>query len=462
MQARKIMVPSHKFATIVDATQGDTVWDATMLSIHLSTLVPLIWRPAILALPILTSLTAAVTADWLKAPADAEKVEIERAIKELITKDPSRAVEVEKAIEDVNEPASRRGQRGSRRERARRIVNGFKTFDYPAAGAVLKGQDRGSAKAWCSGTLVGCDKFLTAAHCILEDPRSESYKVFFQEAGFFDVRDIKSVQQHQGQKDPTGDIAVLTLVRPVPHVAPISINRIATPARGVEGAIVGFGRTGGVAYDPGIKRVGNIRTASCKESLSDGAFVCWDFDARVNLDDANTCGVDSGGGLYMQEARERIVVGTTIGAWGGDCSKRTHSFDANVFYYSGWLASNGIGDVANLCGTGPSIDTEEHVQGISDALSDSRTEFSYLVDVRANTAQLSVAMNAEDNGENDFDLYLIRGSDADIKKPVCAEDGPGQFGYCEVQNPMPGPWRIFVKRKRGRGDVQVTATQIPK
>jgi hypothetical protein len=412
----------------------------------------------------MVALPGGAGAGSLQQPADAEASETERVLKELVAKEPSRAAEVNKAVEEANKPVGRREERGSRRERARRIVNGRGTFDFPAAGALLKGADRRSAQAWCSGTLVGCDKFLTAAHCVAEDPTPGNYKVFFQHAGFFDVRDIQWFPGYRAGF-PDGDIAVLSLAQPVPHIAPMQINRIAKPADGVDGRIVGFGRTGGANYDYGLKREGLIRTASCKGSLSNETLVCWNFNTMVSPKDSNTCNADSGGGLYIQEGRTTIVAGTTIAGWREDCLSGDHSYDANVFfYYVNWLKSLGVGAISGQCGSGTFIDTNKHVLGTTDTLSDVKTEVTYPLDVGAGTGKLSVAMNSEDDGNrvNDFDLYLIQGAGADIQKAVCTEDGPGQFGYCEVNDPMPGPWRIIVKRKRGQGAVQVAVTQLPR
>src|SRR5205823_798258 len=47
------------------------------------------------------------------------------------------------------------------------IVNGRLTSGFPAAGALLLG-DEATAVTWCSGVLIGCDTFLTAAHCVCD------------------------------------------------------------------------------------------------------------------------------------------------------------------------------------------------------------------------------------------------------------------------------------------------------
>ena len=69
--------------------------------------------------------------------------------------------------------------------------NGMPVRGFPNVGALLKGEDPKSAGLRCTRSLVGCDKFLTAAHCVHKDPIAKRYFVFFQELGVFEVADIK-------------------------------------------------------------------------------------------------------------------------------------------------------------------------------------------------------------------------------------------------------------------------------
>lgn len=165
----------------------------------------------------------------------------------------------------------------------------------------------------------------------------------------------------------------------------------------------------------------------------------------------------------MREGRSLLVAGTTIAGWREDCLSGDHSFDTNVFHYYGdWLKGFGLDGASRGCAGAPLVDTNRDVSGATDTLSDVKTEVTYPLDVASGTAWLAVAMNAEEDGtgSNDFDLYLIKGAEADIGKAVCAEDGPGQFGFCELKDPAPGPWRIVVKRKQGQGAFQVAVTQV--
>lgn len=60
------------------------------------------------------------------------------------------------------------GATASEPRRFPRIVNGLETADFPATGALLYSSfgSMSSAPPVCTGTLIGCQTFLTAAHCI--------------------------------------------------------------------------------------------------------------------------------------------------------------------------------------------------------------------------------------------------------------------------------------------------------
>src|SRR5262249_4465768 len=68
-----------------------------------------------------------------------------------------------------------------------RIVNGIQSAAFPMVGAVLSGDAPSLATGVCRGVLIGCQTFLTAAHCITADPRPERYTVFLPHAGFFSL-----------------------------------------------------------------------------------------------------------------------------------------------------------------------------------------------------------------------------------------------------------------------------------
>ena len=95
---------------------------------------------------------------------------------------------------------------------AQRIVNGLNTHGYPTAGALLYSGggaiNSDNAGSWCSGTLIGCETFLTAAHCVVDDPTAANYWVYLQHSGISVVSSIEihSTYTQQGRRvrDPPG------------------------------------------------------------------------------------------------------------------------------------------------------------------------------------------------------------------------------------------------------------------
>lgn len=409
----------------------------------------------------------------LHTPESFDRIETLDQLERIRAEAPALAGEVERALENLDEPVVRGagGQsetRSTRREKAaRRIVNGIGTFRHPAAGALLKGSDQGSAKPWCSGTLIGCDTFLTAAHCIASDPVPANYLVFFQNSGFHPVDDIRWPEETF--KVPYGDVAVLTLSRPVEGITPVALNRVASPAHGSTGTIVGFGRTGGTNLDFGIKREGTIRTAECKGRFADKKLLCWDFAAEVKSPtrSSNTCNADSGGGLYLQDHGGWKVAGLTGGGSRLDCLAGDHSYDTDVFAHRAWIDGDTLASekvsAARLCGTEPAIDPDDDIKGTIVRLGAQRESAKFSFTIPAGLGALRVAMNGEDDGKgsNDFNLYLIPGTAAAAGKAVCAEEGNGQFAFCEIAKPRVDRWTILVRRVKGEGRVQVSVTLAP-
>jgi hypothetical protein len=148
-----------------------------------------------------------------------------------------------------------------------RIVNGLDTHAYPTTGAMLYypagAITDDNASIYCSGTLIGCETFVVAAHCAADvDP--SHYAVYLQHAGIVPVVAVTRHPLYIDADFPKHDVAVLKLGATITGITPSAIAATA-PAQllPLSGTIVGFGQTHSGASDYGIKRVGGVLAESC-------------------------------------------------------------------------------------------------------------------------------------------------------------------------------------------------------
>ena len=344
-----------------------------------------------------------------------------------------------------------------------RIVNGVLTAEYPTTGALLRGIDADTASAWCSGTLIGCETFLTAGHCV-EGHAPSDFRVFLPNAGMFAVA---SIAQHPDYDFPAADVAVLKLGAPVVGVAPSAILTTSAPPFGSAGVIVGYGRSGDPNFDYGLKRAGSVVTAACSTIPapgSDTTSVCWNFSNPVGApgSNSNTCNADSGGPLFVDLGDGPRIAGLTSGGSSSSCLPDDHSYDASVYTYRGFIQTAGGADLANThCGDVPQVgEAGAVVLTDSGVLGSGNPEGTYTFDVGGGTTLMRVAMNAVDNGGSDYDLYVKFGSAPTTTDYDCGRFGPNQFGVCEFPSPSVGTWHVLVNRFSGSGTYQLTVTEF--
>ena len=137
---------------------------------------------------------------------------------------------------------------------------------------------------WCTGTLIACDKVLTAAHCLEDEPNHIDdnpghYQLFFQEL---------RILRRQGHRLAEGTVQV-SLFRPSgPDVGETGGGHRAYASQPGEQTARQqrrhhrrFRRTGGSRLDYGIKREGSVRTEACRGAYATVPLMCWKFDAEA-------------------------------------------------------------------------------------------------------------------------------------------------------------------------------------
>ncbi|MEM9594135.1 MAG: trypsin-like serine protease [Acidobacteriota bacterium] len=347
-----------------------------------------------------------------------------------------------------------------------RIVNGVATWDLPSLVSILVVGGNQNLVTNCSGTLIGCDTVLSAAHCFFGFPNPGSYLVYGQNTGLNAVSSITIHPDYPGFVGSQADVAILRLAEPVTGVAPMPINTAAKPSPGTPALIAGYGLTQGGSGDAGIKRAGLVQTETCTV-VPDGPHLCWEFANPIGPvgTDSNTCPGDSGGPLFVDTGTELQVAGITSGGINANCLPTDNSFDADVFTYRNWIQANsGPGFGANACGvTAQAGEEGGTILAGGGTLGDSNPSDSFVFDVPEGTAVVRVVLNAADGSSSnptDYDLYVKQGGVPTTTDWDCRPFLFGPYEGCEVSNPIPGQWGVLVNRFTGSAEYQVSTTLL--
>ena len=356
-----------------------------------------------------------------------------------------------------------------------RIVNGVTTDGHPAVGALVSNSQLGDDPAEaitedtmgheCTVTLIGCKTVLTAAHCGESIEVTDRFKVFFQNAGFFDVQ---SINRHPSYIDGSlldADVAVFTLKSEVEGIAPAGLNTanpydFITESLNPNGTIVGFGTTGDGATNSGIKRAGGVVLEPCdpgNDLLDDQDLLCFtydDEDAGAAGTDSNAAPGDSGGPLFANFTGELALSGTTTGGVGNQTAY------VSVYSYLAFIQEKLGEDSTDTCGAGPEVGGDSAsvatVEGYLDA---DIPEEAFDFEVAADAERLLFVMNGEQPEEGyDIDLYIKQGGNASSEDYDCAWEGASPYAACSFADPASGEWNVLLQRNSGSGGYQLTGT----
>lgn len=350
-----------------------------------------------------------------------------------------------------------------------RIVNGLNTQDFPTTGALLYSGGAAispaNAASQCTGTLIGCQTFLTAAHCV-DDTTASHYWVYLQNGGLHVVSSITAHPSYNSNLS-AHDIAIVKLSAPVTGIDPTTINSthdLDAMGVGLGGIVAGFGRTGS-GSDYGVKRYGGITTADCDTGATNGEgndrLVCWNYDSTVGAPgtDSNTCNGDSGGPLFMTFSGSEQIVGVTSAGTATNCGVGDHSWDASVYFNAAWIAGQIGADSTAACGSIPPVgDPMVTTTADSGTLSSGNTSDAFEVTLTGAPQLVRFTLNGTDDGSFNPNFFVKQGSGASAANFDCKADAASVFGACEFASPAAGTWSVFVQRGAGSGEYQVTTT----
>lgn len=358
-----------------------------------------------------------------------------------------------------------------------RIVNGSVTGGFASVGALLMQDtnDPDQLDGLCSGTLIGCRTFLTAAHCVCPESTENAagclregttdpatLRVFLPNAGILTVQSVAINPLYSFAE--RGDSAVVRLSDPVGGIAPSAINRVGRLPDGTQGTIVGFGTTGGPPFLPsdyGVKRDGKITTGACADDVVSSTHVCWSFAGT----EASTCSGDSGGPLFVDLGDGPVVAGITSGGESFSCEPPDQVFDTDVYVARDWIEAQLTADTTESCDDLPLLGTAEaNTASATAALTSVAPELKLDFNVPFGTRLLRIALNGQEISgegfhqvENDFDLFG-RADSTPAEELDCLDTTPGVYGACEIASPAVGSWHVTATRVEGSGTAQITVT----
>lgn len=185
-----------------------------------------------------------------------------------------------------------------------------------------------AAGALCTGTIIGPNQVVTAAHCIKGSDVTIGFGA--SKTPIPGVRVI-GARAHpawgDGKADQTHDIGMIIFEGQLPgHLGPVAISPLTGISNGAATILAGYGVTGESNSDSGTLR----KVAATIKSFNGGSK---EFDMQEGMG-VGSCYGDSGGPAYIQSGGQLTVIGAT--SRGQNCDSGDGVY-TDVRYYQGWL-----------------------------------------------------------------------------------------------------------------------------
>jgi hypothetical protein len=171
----------------------------------------------------------------------------------------------------------------------------------------------------CSGTLIGKNVVLTAAHCVRDGCAASVFigtnaNAPGQGQGFLSIRQRIPHPQYDGSETSPYDVALLILDQPVTvKPAPLAATSEIDSARDLQ--VVGFGLTTATSNLTGVKSkvLLPIGSSACNAPDDPGRYQCNSgFEMVAGGLGYDSCNGDSGGPAYVQIGKAYKLAGVTV------------------------------------------------------------------------------------------------------------------------------------------------------